>query len=623
MNKIIIYLLFLLLASANVYAQGLTENELSGNSVLIEAHNKLKEKGMLRMGGSITDTITLGTKGILDDFSKPGPYPDTSLWLTNYVFINNEYGKAPPTLGVATFDGLNYDGYPYDFAATSGSTGKADSLISKPIDLTYPASDSLYFSFFYQPQGIGNAPEAADSLVVLFRQPGATSSWNRVWAKKGTTLATNDSSWKTVMIPITNPAYLQKGFQFCFVNYATRSGNVDHWNIDYVYLNRLRHKADSVFEDVAFVYDVTSMLNSYTEMPWKHFVASESRSQINTIVRNNHSVVKNVSFVHKVYDPSNTVIYTSLLSASNVDPFVSSGYYTYTAGSLPALPALTNYCDYTFESIINSTPDFNRVNDTLRHVQRFRYHYAYDDGTAESAFGLSTLNAKLAEKFTTTTDDTLRYIDIYFNPMMLNASVYTFRLKLWADAGGYPGVEVFSSDSTFSPAYNHGGHNAFVRYPVEPPIYLTATTFHIGLQQNTNQFINIGVDKNTNTQSMISYNVSGTWLHSPYPGSLMMRPVFGSTADLAVSDNDIQSAIQTIDPVIYPNPANDKLFIATGKQITDPITYSIYDLTGRILASGKTYPNESIDITSFSEGIYFIHLSAANKISAHKFVITK
>ena len=50
----------------------------------------------------------------------------------------------------------------------------ADSLISKPISLInengekLTPADSLYFSFYYQPQGNADAPESTDSLVLMF-----------------------------------------------------------------------------------------------------------------------------------------------------------------------------------------------------------------------------------------------------------------------------------------------------------------------------------------------------------------------------------------------------------------------------------------------------------------------
>ena len=70
------------------------------------------------------------------------------IWLDNDVFLNDNYPKNPWTLGVATFDGLNSSGKPYDW--TTGSTDWSDQLTSKPIFLGLKDnSDSLYFSFFF------------------------------------------------------------------------------------------------------------------------------------------------------------------------------------------------------------------------------------------------------------------------------------------------------------------------------------------------------------------------------------------------------------------------------------------------------------------------------------------
>ena len=48
-----------------------------------------------------------------DDFNQSSFFPNNSRWADNDVFINNTYPKGPPTLGVATFDGLNSSGEPY------------------------------------------------------------------------------------------------------------------------------------------------------------------------------------------------------------------------------------------------------------------------------------------------------------------------------------------------------------------------------------------------------------------------------------------------------------------------------------------------------------------------------
>ena len=52
-----------------------------------------------------------------------------------------------------------------------------------------------------------------------------------------------------------------------------------------------------------------------------------------------------------------------------------------------AYPTLANTTSYNIECILNTTPDFNRWNDTLRFTQNFDNYYAYDDGTAEGGYG--------------------------------------------------------------------------------------------------------------------------------------------------------------------------------------------------------------------------------------------
>lgn len=616
-----------------MFSQGLVENDLTTNQVLVKKWNDLKMRSQLR-GASIYDTISLDTvKGILDDFSYEGPYPDTALWLDNMVFINRGYPKAPITLGVATFDGLNAKGYPYDFLVSPISSSSADSLTSKPINLlnyinngspvNYLVSDSLYFSFYYQPQGLGNAPESADSLVLEFRIPG-TSVWKNIWAKNGTTLAPNDSSWKLVMIPIKDIQFLQKGFQFRFRNYATVSGNLDHWSIDYVYLNKYRTKADTIFEDVAFEYNVPSLLTTYSAMPWKHYNPTFMKTGYSTTIRNNNSIAKNGSFIYKIYDETGTQVNATYSGGSdNLDPYVTNGPINYGPFTSPPLnftiPALTDTSNYTIECMLSTNPDKHKQNDTVRHKQEFLNSYSYDDGSAETAFGLSTLNSQMAEKFVSTIADTLRCIDIYFNPLLTNASLYAFSLNVWNDNGGIPGTAVYTSDTVLTPTYAQAGQDQFIHYYLYPPLYLNASTFYIGFTQKTTEFLNVGVDKNTNTQDKIFYNVSGGWNNSPFPGSLMMHPVFG-IADYHLGV-DTYAAKNKNAISVYPNPANDKLYINYfSANPSGKISYSIFDLYGRIILENKISKPEYIDISGIADGAYFIRIVDGIQISTNKFI---
>src|SRR5690606_23851452 len=78
------------------------------------------------------------TLPFFDDFSKPFnlAYADTGLWEnSSSVWINDGMAIQPPTLYVATFDGLNSSGAPYNTNEVL-LTGYTDTLMSRPIDLS-------------------------------------------------------------------------------------------------------------------------------------------------------------------------------------------------------------------------------------------------------------------------------------------------------------------------------------------------------------------------------------------------------------------------------------------------------------------------------------------------------
>jgi hypothetical protein len=615
MNKIL--LAFLALCSVGgLYAQeGLQLSRMNVNAVLATEASSLKAQ----IRASSADTLDLGLAGIQDDFSSPGPYPDTTLWLDNFVYINNDFAKAPITVGIATFDGLDFTGIPYNWLVPTTSSTIADYLTSKPIDLSViPATDTtVYLSFFYQRQGLGNDPESHDSLVVEFRAPGG--SWENQWAVKGTGLPLADSTWKYVILPVRG-AFLQKGFQFRFYNYATLLGNLDHWHLDYVFLNKNRTVNDTLFEDVAFTHDPASLITTYTAIPWSHYNTSLTKPTMDLSVRNNSNGVRNVDFIHRVLDGAGTPVYTSTLVSDNVDPFSTSGIYTYAAGGLPVLPPMTAATEYTFEAILNTSPDREKKNDTIRRTQSFSNFYAYDDGSAESALGAysTSANVDLAQRFTITTSDTLQYIDIFFNPIVSNASFYTFRLAVWSVSGSAPGPNLFLNATEQVPAYYGTGNNVFVRYPLSSPKYLTAGDYFIGFHQDDNWYLNVGLDLSSNTQDKVYYNTSGAWYSSPFPGSLMLRPVFGNSADfVGVDENINESKVE-----LFPNPASEEFSFRHPKFGSGAVNYQIHDLGGRLIANGST-DEQLVNVSAIGSGIYFVTLQQGETYSTAKLVITR
>ena len=115
----------------------------------------------------------------VDDFSYNSSNVDNNLWEKSSVFVNRNYPINPPTIGVATFDGLNQFGLARTFNQMDPSA-PSDTLMSKPIDLS--SFNSVYLMFYYQAKGLGDTPEFLDRLVLEFLND---TVWTEVWAING------------------------------------------------------------------------------------------------------------------------------------------------------------------------------------------------------------------------------------------------------------------------------------------------------------------------------------------------------------------------------------------------------------------------------------------------------
>ena len=550
---------------------------------------------------SAADTLDLP---FLDDFSKGGVYPDSTLWQDKFVFINRTWAMNPPTLGVATFEGLDQNGYPYNFNASISSSNLADHLTSKYIRMgtSLSAADSVYLSFFYQAKGIGNEPEPNDSLILEFRTP--TKNWTRVWYKKGYLPTVTDTLFHLVMVPVKDASYFENGFQLRFKNYATLCGNLDHWHIDNVYLNKNRTKNDTVFKDMSFVYNSPSLLKNYMSMPWEQFQSAEMKDTLHMVIRNNDTTSNNTSYVDTVYDNTGSIIGNYNGGLCNVQPFLTTGYDNCTTHLKQKInfsfPAMADTATFTTKHVLSAITDVNRKNDTLKCYQQFKNYYAYDDGTAEEGYGLSGTNAKLAVQFKVNVTDTIRGIQLFFNPIVNNVNLAGFKIAVWNDNAGKPNSVI--KDSAVYLKY--GKHiNEFTTYLFNPgqSIVLTPGIYYAGWIQTSNTLLNIGRDKNTNSQSKTFFNTSGTWQNTSLKESIMVRPLLGNKS-VITNVEAIANAIQ--DYEVYPNPANDKLHIDFGN--FRQIKVNIYDIAGRQIFSENSTPDFIVDIANLSAGIYFI-----------------
>lgn len=149
---------------------------LAQNPVLVKA---AKKGSPVRSGQAVRLPF-------VDDFSNYSGYPDPRLWRDDQGYVNTGFAVYPPSIGVVTLDALDAHGQIY--AHASRQPFPADTLTSNPIRLDSNlqqhrqmlVSDSLYFSFYYQPAGasktypaggwqiVGDAPEHSDKLILEF-----------------------------------------------------------------------------------------------------------------------------------------------------------------------------------------------------------------------------------------------------------------------------------------------------------------------------------------------------------------------------------------------------------------------------------------------------------------------
>ncbi len=557
-----------------------------------------------------------------DDFSNTSVYPDDSLWADKNVFINNTYAVSPPSIGVATFDAFNADGALYNNAGTK--VFGADTLTSNHINLEYNSTDSVFFSFYYQTMGHGDYPETGDSLLLDFYDR-EKQVWHNVKAIPGDTL----SDFKIMIFPVTEKKYFKKGFRFRFRNYASlsknndvpgRRSNVDHWNIDYVYIDTGRSYIDTVMHDVAVSAPLESLIKNYSAMPWQHFqeaYLTESKSNMDFVYKNNDDEIRHVYRHFKISDNNDNEIFSPLPKLKEPDPFQETSEQI-------DLETLENQFDeedsstYKIMAFLDQQDpnDFSSYNDTIRYTQYFHNYYAYDDGSAEAGYGLmgqGTENAQLAYMFEIKKKDKLQGIRFAFNKSLEEEIVY-FYPTVWADNGGKPGNIIHQN--TESDSINRQGLNRFHTYHLDSAVDINkGEKIYVGWQQTKNYFMNIGYDVNSSSENNIYYNVSGSWKNSAYKGALMMRPVFGDTLPASIKNN----LTGKIEINLYPNPANNYINVDVEiERLYTEMHYSIYSIHGKKIRSKRFEPGYPVNISELSNGLYIFVLSGPDTPDVHK-----
>jgi hypothetical protein len=577
-----------------------------------------KTKPAISTSAQRTQALTLP---FFEDFSTYAGKPDTARWQPGGgTRISNLTAVQPPSKGVVQLDGARFSGAAYN-AGTQLASGDADTLTSKALDLSlFQPKDSVYLSFWYQPQGLVEPPNAGegDSLVVEFLS--ADNTWKRVWRQGGSEI----KPFRQVLVGLKSQAYFHQNFRFRFHSLGRLSGGYDAWEVDYIYLNKNRSTQDTAIKDLAATAQPTNLFRRYTAMTVRQFGAGKNQAFASNITAflnnlNNNFNVPKLNFILKndktgeVYDEQNTV-------PERIESFERKKYTISPKTDKVPIPAapLTLRCTFNFITLDRNDlipPIDFRQNDTISGVTVINDELAYDDGSAEFGGGINQRLGKVAVQFYAPAEEVLTAVRIYQPQLGRSLAGQTFVLYIWKKLDNRPESVLYQQSIGIDTLFNR-----FNTYRLNK-LLAVKDTFYIGWQQTTNtEQFNVGIDKNNDAGRYIFYNLGGnatpwqadTAAIQPLEGSFMMRAVFGK---------DTLTATESWEPDdfrLYPNPAEHEIFWS-GAEVEE---VQLLDLTGRLVLEKKIiYPDNRFSLETLPAGLYVARFRSGKKQFSRKVIL--
>lgn len=600
----------------------------------------------------LQDTLSINESELfMDDFSYTGPYPDPRKWLDDRVFVNATMATNPPSVGMATFDGLNYTGSPY-----GNGFGISDVLTSAYLNLT-KNNVPLYLSFYAQPKGLGFSPDIADRFILEFKSPD--NKWTEVKSISTDRFyavgeaAPNFKQYSTTI----DDNYLYPGFQFRFRALGSRTGINDVWNLDYVRISKDNPQTTNGdpngFNDLAFTRIPGSLLKNYSAAPWKHIKGFEDQELRTTLpidvfshFSNDQNITDSGAELYEVKTGTKLVSNYSYFTAGflNIQPMkhinqvidISASPKSDLFSNLMKIPASADELEFTTRLSFDLPKEQNKDygasitrNDQVSRTTICSNYFAYDDGTAESVITTQGTESQLQVKFRANVDDSLRAVSIHFPHFNKDISDMRFNLRVFVGAlSGTPAYEKLFLRPDYPDRYENK-LQGFTQYTLTDifgkpqALYIPKGDFYVGWQQVTTgvePFV-VGYDKNSPDAMPNNFkNTTGTW--QPLTGSkgaVMIRPKLSSEASKVLSA--VEPNKRTIK--VFPNPAAEYLNIVMDGFGTSGFSYEIFDVSGRSRQKGNA--TGIIGVENLESGTYILKLQIESgvQLSHHKISIIK
>jgi len=580
-----------------------------------------------------------------DDFSftKESGFANDTLWeISKSARISNGLSVDPPSIFSAAFDGIDSLGKPYNLTDVLAK-GRADRMISRKIRLDLvPQQErsTVFFSFYYQIRGKGEAPDQDDNFSLWWLDN--TGVWQKVF-ETGRSENPDPLKFKYVILPVSDERFYHDKFQFRFQNFSRLSGPYDMWHLDYVYINKNRTSAERSMPDRTVSSELTSPFNGYYSIPLHHLKdvwpaeALKPSIRLFGLLENNfqpftYTTLATIRQISGGQTTETTVPVEQDAVPVNPATGATEIIEPFTVLNLNLKETLPgSQIDYASDSvnikikfILDSEDDNPLVylpkyrpinflaNDTSSQEFSLAAYYSRDDGEAEFGAGLNQPGTELAYGFDLLfpQPDTVVAVDLYF-PEFGDQSNQNLVLKIWNGGPGGPVAQLHQQNLQVIRSTG----NKFVRYRLTEPV-IVENKFFVGWKQNSSAVIPVGLDKNNESGSEMYFNVTGTWeQNSIVAGSLMIRPVFGSG-----NGTVINYAPDENKPLIYPNPSAGQFYFPAK---TSHI--KIFDAAGRLIqySESEAGGKKIIEIRQPVTGYYIIQWMEFGKIRRTGVIIRK
>lgn len=576
-------------------------------------------------------------------------YPDPEKWYkSNGVTLSRASGINSPDFGTAVLDGADSSGFghdPIDF-----SFGYSDTLMSHYFDLKKPDGLAAYYlTFHYQRGGRNFYPRDGDSLLVYLRVKDSvfaegvfrdTTYFEFAWGMNGD--FDSDSLFYIGEILLLSDKYFHDKFQFMFVNKAVRAGAFDAWHLDYINLRRREVEIDTTYPDIGIQGLHRNLFSPHTAIPRFQFnLLEEDLPEDHPLrdygfltppqlgISNLSDSARSAQLNLWISDPGNEIDLLAYQIDSISVPRQAFDTLTYTKfDTFPEAMYYNEQAVFRQEFYLNRYErDTTLNNDTLVYNLPVDSIWAYDDGEAETTFGMDSRRG-FGQRFTLAPNAlagdsiTLEAVWLSFFPRENTDTSMTFKLQVWNFENPNVISPLYFSDSLYKVEYGDRP-NTFIRYELETTLRLLAestTDLLIGITQEDRSPIQLGVDLNNDNSDRVFFEQNNAW--QPMPeiiyrngGTLMIRPEFGNQLPV-VSRGPGADAPLTFS--LYPNPTNGDALTLNCPQLNtaEPLSLRFFDAAGRLAAeqtyAAATFPL-SVSAPELSPGVYFVRISAGTR----------